>query len=146
MPDGRHATAVDDAVAAADEIGFPCVIKAQVRTGKRGKAGGIKVAADQDEARRHADAILGMDIRGFTVDDLGVERASEIAAEYYASIILDRSEKELLAMLSHMGGMDVEEWPSATRPRWSGATSSPTPRRTPGPPARSPPRPESTRT
>ena len=109
VPEGRHATAVDDAVAAADEIGFPCVIKAQVRTGKRGKAGGIKVAADQDEARRHADAILGMDIRGFTVHDLWVERASEIAAEYYASIILDRSEKKLLAMLSHMGGMDVEE-------------------------------------
>jgi succinyl-CoA synthetase beta subunit len=109
VPEGRHATTVDDAVAAADEIGYPCVIKAQVRTGKRGKAGGIKVAADQDEARRHADAILGMDIRGFTVHDLWVERASEIAAEYYASIILDRSEKKLLAMLSHMGGMDVEE-------------------------------------
>jgi succinyl-CoA synthetase beta subunit len=109
VPEGRHATAVDDAVAAADEIGYPCVIKAQVRTGKRGKAGGIKVAADQDEARRHADAILGMDIRGFAVHDLWVERASEIAAEYYASIILDRSEKKLLAMLSHMGGMDVEE-------------------------------------
>jgi succinyl-CoA synthetase beta subunit len=109
VPEGRHATTVDDAVAAADEIGYPCVIKAQVRIGKRGKAGGIKVAADQDEARRHADAILGMDIRGFTVHDLWVERASEIAAEYYASIILDRSEKKLLAMLSHMGGMDVEE-------------------------------------
>jgi succinyl-CoA synthetase beta subunit len=109
VPEGRHATTVDDAVAAAAEIGYPCVIKAQVRIGKRGKAGGIKVAADQDEARRHADAILGMDIRGFTVHDLWVERASEIAAEYYASIILDRSEKKLLAMLSHMGGMDVEE-------------------------------------
>jgi len=109
VPDGRPASTVEEAVNAADEIGYPCVIKAQVRIGKRGKAGGIKVAADQAEARRHADAILGMDIRGFTVHDLWVERASDIAAEYYASIILDRSEKKLLAMLSRMGGMDVEE-------------------------------------
>jgi succinyl-CoA synthetase beta subunit len=109
VPDGRHAATVDDAVAAAEEIGYPCVVKAQVRTGKRGKAGGIKVAKDRDGARRHSEAILGMDIRGFTVHDLWIERASEIDAEYYASIILDRSEKKLLAMLSRMGGMDVEE-------------------------------------
>jgi succinyl-CoA synthetase beta subunit len=109
VPDGRHAATVDDAAAAADEIGYPCVVKAQVRTGKRGKAGGIKVAKDRDEARRHSEAILGMDIRGFTVHDLWIERASEIDAEYYASVILDRSEKKLLAMLSRMGGMDVEE-------------------------------------
>jgi succinyl-CoA synthetase beta subunit len=109
VPDGRHAATVDDAVAAAQEIGYPCVIKAQVRIGKRGKAGGIKVAKDAEEARRHAEAILGMDIRGFTVHDLWIEEASEIDAEYYASIILDRSEKRLLAMLSRMGGMDVEE-------------------------------------
>jgi succinyl-CoA synthetase beta subunit len=109
VPDGRHAATVDDAVTAAEEIGYPCVVKAQVRTGKRGKAGGIKVAKDRDEAGRHSEAILGMDIRGFTVHDLWIERASEIDAEYYASIILDRSEKKLLAMLSRMGGMDVEE-------------------------------------
>jgi succinyl-CoA synthetase beta subunit len=109
VPDGRHAATADDAAAAAEEIGYPCVVKAQVRTGKRGKAGGIKVAKDRDEARRHSEAILGMDIRGFTVHDLWIERASEIDAEYYASIILDRSEKRLLAMLSRMGGMDVEE-------------------------------------
>jgi succinyl-CoA synthetase beta subunit len=109
VPDGRHADTVEAAVAAADEIGYPCVIKAQVRIGKRGKAGGIKVAKDQAEARQHAEAILGMDIRGFTVYEVWVERASEIAAEYYASIVLDRSEKRLLAMLSRMGGMDVEE-------------------------------------
>jgi succinyl-CoA synthetase beta subunit len=109
VPDGRHAATVDDAVAAADEVGYPCVVKAQVRIGKRGKAGGIKLAADQDEARRHSEAILGMDIRGFTVHDLWIEEASEIAAEYYGSVILDRSEKKLLAMLSRMGGMDVEE-------------------------------------
>jgi succinyl-CoA synthetase beta subunit len=109
VPQGRHATSVEDAVAAADEIGYPSVVKAQVAIGKRGKAGGIKVAKDQGEARQHCEAILGMDIRGFTVHDLWIERASEIAAEYYASIILDRSEKKLLAMLSTMGGMDVEE-------------------------------------
>jgi succinyl-CoA synthetase beta subunit len=115
VPSGRHASTVDDAVAAANEIGYPCVVKAQVAIGKRGKAGGIKVAKDEDEARRHSDAILGMDIRGFTVHDLWIEEASEIAAEYYASIILDRSEKKLLAMLSRMGGMDVEEM-AATDP------------------------------
>jgi succinyl-CoA synthetase beta subunit len=109
VPNGRHAATVDDAVAAADELGYPCVVKAQVRIGKRGKAGGIKVAKDADEARKHSEAILGMDIRGFTVNDLWIEEASEIDAEYYASIILDRSAKKLLAMLSRMGGMDVEE-------------------------------------
>jgi succinyl-CoA synthetase beta subunit len=109
VPDGRHAATVEDAVAAANEIGYPCVVKAQVAIGKRGKAGGIKIAKDEAEARAHSEAILGMDIRGFTVHDLWIEAASEIAAEYYASIILDRSEKKLLAMLSRMGGMDVEE-------------------------------------
>ena len=109
VPEGRHATTVDDAVAAANEIGYPCVIKAQVAIGGRGKAGGIKVATDEAEARARAEAILGMDIRGFVVHDLWVEGASEIAAEYYASIILDRSEKTLLAIVSRMGGMEVEE-------------------------------------
>jgi succinyl-CoA synthetase beta subunit len=109
VPDGRHAATVDDAVAAANEIGYPCVVKAQVAIGKRGKAGGIKVAKDEAEARQHCEAILGMDIRGFTVHDLWIEQASEIEAEYYASIILDRGEKKLMAMLSRMGGMDVEE-------------------------------------
>jgi len=109
VPDGRHAATVDDAVKAADEIGYPCVVKAQVAIGKRGKAGGIKIAKNADEARAHSEAILGMDIRGFTVHDLWIEGASEIDAEFYASIILDRGEKKLLAMLSRMGGMDVEE-------------------------------------
>ncbi len=109
VPRGKHATTVEQAVAAAGEIGFPCVVKAQVAIGGRGKAGGIKVAKDEGEAQAHSAAILGMDIRGFTVNDLWVEEASEIAAEYYASIILDRSEKKLLAIVSRMGGMDVEE-------------------------------------
>jgi succinyl-CoA synthetase beta subunit len=109
VPNGRHAASVDEAVKAADEVGYPCVVKAQVRIGKRGKAGGIRIAADREEAREHAQAILGMDIRGFTVHEVWVEEASDIATELYASIILDRSEKKLLAMLSAMGGMDVEE-------------------------------------
>jgi succinyl-CoA synthetase beta subunit len=109
VPDGRHAATVEDAVAAANEIGYPCVVKAQVAIGKRGKAGGIKIANDEAEARTHSEAILGMDIRGFTVHDLWIEGASDIANEYYASVILDRCEKKLLAMLSRMGGMDVEE-------------------------------------
>ncbi len=109
VPDGRYADSVPAAVDAAEEVGYPCVIKAQVRIGKRGKAGGIKIANDRDEALKHAEAILGMDIRGFTVHEVWIERASRIDAEYYASIILDRSEKKLLALLSRMGGMDVEE-------------------------------------
>jgi succinyl-CoA synthetase beta subunit len=109
VPEGRHATTVEEAAEAADAVGYPCVVKAQVAIGKRGKAGGIKIANDHDEAVAHSEAILGMDIRGFTVHDLWIEEASKIDAEYYASIILDRSEKKLLAMLSRMGGMDVEE-------------------------------------
>jgi succinyl-CoA synthetase beta subunit len=109
VPDGRHADSVHTAVEAAEEVGYPCVVKAQVRIGKRGRAGGIKIANDRDEALKHAEAILGMEIRGFTVHEVWIERASKIDAEYYASIILDRSEKKLLAMLSRMGGMDVEE-------------------------------------
>jgi succinyl-CoA synthetase beta subunit len=115
VPEGEPASDVDSAVAAAERIGFPCVIKAQVLIGGRGKAGGIKVAKDADEARAHAEAIIGMDIRGprgegpFEVHEVWVEGASEIDAEYYASIILDRSEKKSLAILSRMGGMNVEE-------------------------------------
>jgi succinyl-CoA synthetase beta subunit len=109
VPEGRPADTVPTVVEAADELGYPVVIKAQVRIGKRGKAGGIKIANDRDEASRHAEAIIGMDIRGFRVHEVWVEQASRIDAEYYASIILDRSEKKLLAILSRMGGMDVEE-------------------------------------
>jgi succinyl-CoA synthetase beta subunit len=115
VPEGRVADTVEAALEAADEIGYPCVIKAQVQIGGRGKAGGIKVAENREEAEEHANAILGMDIRGprgegpFTVHQVWVERASQIEAEYYASIILDRSAKKLLAMLSTMGGMNVEE-------------------------------------
>jgi succinyl-CoA synthetase beta subunit len=109
VPDGVPAKSVDEAVAAADEISYPCVIKAQVQIGGRGKAGGIKVAKDRSEAEEHARAILGMDIRGLTVRELWVERASEIASEYYASVVFDRSAKAPLVMLSTKGGMDIEE-------------------------------------
>ena len=109
VPDGRPARSVGEAVAAANEIGYPCVVKAQVKIGGRGKAGGIKVATNEDEAREHAEAILGMDIRGFTVHEVWVEQASEIDEEYYAAIVFDRSAKQPMAMLSRMGGMDVEE-------------------------------------
>ena len=114
VPEGEPARDVETAVAAAERIGYPCVIKAQVQIGGRGKAGGIKVAKDVDEARTHSEAIIGMDITGphgegpFRVHEVWVEEASEIDAEYYASIILDRSAKKPLAILSRMGGMDVE--------------------------------------
>jgi succinyl-CoA synthetase beta subunit len=109
VPQGEPATNVDDAVAAAERLGFPVVIKAQVKIGGRGKAGGIKLANDAGEAREHATAILGMDIRGFTVHEVWVEKASDIAAEYYASIVFDRSAKAPMFMLSTQGGMDIEE-------------------------------------
>jgi len=114
VPSGEVASTVEDAVAAAERIGYPCAIKAQVLIGGRGKAGGIKIASNRAEAEQHAGAILGMDIRGprgegpFRVDQVWVEGGSDIASEYYASVILDRSEKKLLAMVSAKGGMDIE--------------------------------------
>ena len=108
VPDGRPAASVDEAVAAAEELAYPVVVKAQVQIGGRGKAGGIKLANDRAEAEEHAKAILGMDIRGLTVHELYVEKASQIAEEYYAAIVFDRGEKKPMAMLSRMGGMDVE--------------------------------------
>jgi succinyl-CoA synthetase beta subunit len=108
VPEGRPATTVAEATQAAEDLGYPVVIKAQVQIGGRGKAGGIKLANDRDEAEEHAAAILGMDIRGYTVHELYVEKASEIDEEYYAAIVFDRSAKKPMAMLSRMGGMDVE--------------------------------------
>ncbi len=105
---GEAVTTVAAAVAAANRIGYPVVVKAQVQVGGRGKAGGIKIAADADEARTHAAAILGMDIKGHTVATLWIEQASDIAEEYYASFTLDRAAKLHLGMLSAKGGMDIE--------------------------------------
>ncbi len=109
VPAGRVAFSVEEAVAAAEELGGPVVVKAQVHTGGRGKAGGIRVVDDAAGASRAAADILGMDIKGHTVGRVYVEEASDIARELYAAIVLDRAEKRPLAMLSSMGGMDVEE-------------------------------------
>ncbi|HKY68439.1 MAG TPA: ADP-forming succinate--CoA ligase subunit beta [Acidimicrobiales bacterium] len=105
---GEAVTTVDDAVAAAERIGYPVVVKAQVQVGGRGKAGGIKLADSADEVRTHATNILGMDIKGHTVETLWIELASDIAEEYYASFTLDRSAKKHLGMLSAQGGVEIE--------------------------------------
>jgi succinyl-CoA synthetase beta subunit len=109
VSDGKAVTTVEDAIAAANEVGYPVVVKAQVLIGGRGKAGGVKLAADEAEAREHATNILGMDIHGHTVRTLWIEHASDIATEYYASVLLDRSAKAPLIMFSVEGGVDIEE-------------------------------------
>ena len=106
---GRAVENVEDAVAAAAEIGYPVVVKAQVLIGGRGKAGGVKLAADEAQLREHAGNILGMDIRGHTVHTVWIEHASDIASEYYAAVLLDRSAKKPLVMFSTEGGVDIEE-------------------------------------
>ncbi|MFN8016173.1 MAG: ADP-forming succinate--CoA ligase subunit beta [Acidimicrobiia bacterium] len=105
---GKAVENVDDAVAVANEVGYPVVVKAQVLVGGRGKAGGIKLANNEEEAREHANAILGMDIKGHIVKVLWVEHASDIAEEYYASFTLDRAAKKHLGMLSAQGGVEIE--------------------------------------
>jgi succinyl-CoA synthetase beta subunit len=106
---GRAVTNVQDAVQAAAEVGYPVVVKAQVLIGGRGKAGGVKLADDEQQLREHAGNILGMDIRGHTVRKLWIEHASDIASEYYASVLLDRSASRPLVMFSTEGGVDIEE-------------------------------------
>ena len=106
---GKAVTTVEDAVTAAGEVGYPVVVKAQVLIGGRGKAGGVKLADNEDEAREHAGNILGMDIHGHLVRTLWIEHASDIATEYYASVLLDRSAKAPLVMFSIEGGVDIEE-------------------------------------
>src|SRR5688572_29973902 len=106
---GEAVSTVDDAVAAAERVGYPVVVKAQVQVGGRGKAGGIKLAADADEVRTHATNILGMDIKGHVVHVVWIEHASDIAEEYYASFTLDRGAKKHLGMLSAQGGIDIEQ-------------------------------------
>ena len=106
---GGVADTVDEAVARAEEAGYPVVVKAQVKVGGRGKAGGVKLAADADEVRLHAGNILGLDIKGHVVQRLWIEHASDIAKEYYASFTLDRTAKLHLCMVSARGGVDIEE-------------------------------------
>jgi succinyl-CoA synthetase beta subunit len=105
---GDAVRTVDDAVAVAERVGYPVVVKAQVQVGGRGKAGGIKLANDADEVRTHAGNILGMDIKGHTVEIVWIEVASDIAEEYYASFTLDRGAKKHLGMLSAEGGVEIE--------------------------------------
>lgn len=106
---GRAVTTVDEAVAAAESLAsYPVVVKAQVQVGGRGKAGGIKLADNADEVRTHATNILGMDIKGHTVNVVWIEVASDIAEEYYASFTLDRAAKKHLGMLSAQGGIEIE--------------------------------------
>ena len=106
---GDVAHTVDESVAIAEHIGYPVVVKAQVQVGGRGKAGGIKLANDKNEVRTHAGNIIGMDIKGHKVKRVWIERASDIAEEYYASFTLDRAAKQHLLMLSAQGGVDIEE-------------------------------------
>ncbi len=105
---GGVALTVDEAVAHADLAKYPVVIKAQVQVGGRGKAGGIKLANNAEEARLHAKNILGMNIKGHIVKRVWVEHASDIAEEYYASFTLDRSAKRHVLMLSAQGGVEIE--------------------------------------
>jgi len=109
VSDGRAVTTVEDAVAAANEIGYPVVVKAQVLIGGRGKAGGVKLADDEAQAREHATNILGLDIRGHIVRTLWIEHASDIATEYYASVLLDRSAKQPMVIFSVEGGVEIEQ-------------------------------------
>ena len=109
VSDGILATTAAEARTAATQIGSPVMVKAQVLVGGRGKAGGIKVAADPDAAEQHAARILGMDIRGHVVRRLWVERASDIEREYYFSITLDRGAKRPLFMLTTAGGIEIEQ-------------------------------------
>jgi succinyl-CoA synthetase beta subunit len=108
VSDGAPVTTVPEAVEVADRIGYPVVVKAQVQVGGRGKAGGIKLADNEAEARQHATDILGMDIKGHTVHVVWIEHASDIAEEYYASFTLDRAAKKHLGMLSAQGGVEIE--------------------------------------
>jgi len=113
---GGVADTVDEAVTQAEAAGYPVVVKAQVKVGGRGKAGGIKLAADAGAVAKYADDILGMDIKGHIVRRLWVEHASDIAEEYYASFTLDRAAKKHLGMLSAEGGVEIEEV-AATNPQ-----------------------------
>ena len=109
VSDGRLATTAAEARAAAEALGGPVVVKAQVLTGGRGKAGGVKLADGPDDAEEKAGGILGLDIRGHVVRKLWVERASDIAKEYYVSVTFDRGAKQPLFMLTREGGVEIEQ-------------------------------------
>ncbi|MGH3456423.1 MAG: ADP-forming succinate--CoA ligase subunit beta [Nocardioidaceae bacterium] len=109
VPAGEPARTVDEAVAAANRIGYPCVVKAQVKIGGRGKAGGVKLAENADEAVARANDILGMDIKGHTVHRVLVAPTADIAEEYYFSFLVDRANRNYLCIASIEGGVEIEE-------------------------------------
>jgi succinyl-CoA synthetase beta subunit len=109
VSEGRLATTPDEARQAAEELGGPVVVKAQVLTGGRGKAGGVKLADDAKDAEQKAREILGLDIRGHVVHKLWLEKASDIAKEYYLSVTFDRGEKKPLFMFTTQGGVEIEQ-------------------------------------
>src|SRR3954469_13898941 len=109
VSEGRVATTPEQARRAAEEIGGPVVVKAQVLTGGRGKAGGVKLADNPDDAEQKANDIIGLDIRGHVVRTLWIEQASDIAKEYYLSITFDRGTKKPLFMFTTQGGVEIEE-------------------------------------
>jgi succinyl-CoA synthetase beta subunit len=109
MPDGGVASTVDEAVAIAERLGGTVVVKAQVHTGGRGKAGGVKLAQNVAEVREHAGRILGMQIKGLTVEKVLVVPAAEIASESYVGLIMDRETQRPVYMVSAAGGVDIEE-------------------------------------
>jgi succinyl-CoA synthetase beta subunit len=102
------AESTDEAVAAADDIGYPVAVKAQVHVGGRGKAGGIELAENDDEAREAADSILGMDLKGYIVERVLVEQAVDFVDELYVGVTMDRGEGKPVAMVSSEGGVDIE--------------------------------------
>ena len=106
---GAVATTVEQAVAAAEKIGGVVVVKAQVKVGGRGKAGGVKVAKSLDEVRTHSGNILGMDIKGHTVHQVMIAQGASIAEEYYVSILVDRAQRQYLVMASTAGGVEIEQ-------------------------------------
>jgi len=108
-PDATLARTVDEVVEAAETIGYPAAIKAQVHVGGRGKAGGIKLAENEAEAREYADDILGMDLKGYTVDRVLVEEAVDFENELYVGVTMDRGEGKPVAMVSTRGGVNIEE-------------------------------------
>ena len=109
VSEGRVAKTPEEARAAAEELGGQVVVKAQVLTGGRGKAGGVKLAEDASDAEQKARDILGLDIRGHVVKTLWIERASHIAKEYYLSVTFDRGAKQPLFMFTTQGGVEIEE-------------------------------------
>jgi len=127
VSDGEITFTVEEAVDAAQRLGTPVMVKAQVHTGGRGKAGGVKYAATIEDVREHASNIFGLNIKDHVVKRIWIEKASDIEEEYYASFTLDRSAKKHLGMLSAEGGVEIEtvaeENPEAIAKIWIDPTS-----------------------